>query len=132
MEKLIWIIHYRQQEVIRLLAFRLIGVLVVAMVDKKVAGSSFLGTSKATAEFQRVEKIRVNHVFSVMSESVSLFPFSDAVRATIFDILLGEACPKQVDFILVRFLIYDLCQVGVSFFLLNCKHSVSTHPGPLT
>lgn len=68
------------------------------MVDKKAAGSSFLGTSKATAEFQRVEKIKVNHVFSVMSESVAMFPFSDAVRSTVFDILLGEACPKQVGF----------------------------------
>ena len=77
------------------------------MVDKKVAGSSFLGTSKATAEFQRVEKIKVNHVFSVMSECVAMFSFSDAVRATVFDILLGEACPKQVIFILV------MCSVGI-------------------
>lgn len=100
---MVLIICYRQQEVIRLLAFRLIGVLVVAMVDKKVPGSSFLGTSKATAEFQRVEKIRVNHVFSVMSECVAMFPFTDAVRATVFDILLGEACPKQVVLILIRF-----------------------------
>jgi len=103
--------NYRHQEVIRLLAFRLIGVLVVAMVDKKVAGSSFLGTSKATAELQRVEKIRVNHVFSVMSDSVSMFPFSDAVRATIFDILLGEACPKQVVFPLVWFFIIVFARV---------------------
>lgn len=66
------------------------------MFEKKGAGSSFLGTSKATAEFQRVEKIKVNHVFSVMIESVTTFPFTDAVRATLFDILLGEAGPKQL------------------------------------
>lgn len=89
-------IFLRPQEDIRLLAFRLIGVLIVAMFEKKGAGSSFLGTSKATAEFQRVEKIKVNHVFSVMIESVTTFPFTDAVRATLFDILLGEAGPKQV------------------------------------
>lgn len=63
----------------------------VAMVDKKVAGISFLGTSKATVESQRVERIRVNYVFSVcVSECMAMFAFTDAVRATLFDILLEK------------------------------------------
>lgn len=63
---------------------------------------------------------------------MAMFPFSDAVRATIFDILLGEACPKQVVPILVSFFVYNLCQVDVSFVLLNCKHIVFAYPGALT
>jgi len=45
---------------------------------------------------------------------VAMFPFSDVVRATIFDILLGEACPKQV----VLFLVYNKDDES----LWSCNH----------
>lgn len=76
----------------------------VTTVEKKGAGNSFLGTSRVAAENQRLEKLKVNYIISVMSECVAMYPFNDAVRATLFDVLLGEACPKQV--ILCQ---YDVC-----------------------
>jgi hypothetical protein len=79
-----------------MLGLRLIGAVLVTTSEKKDGGISFLGTSRAASQLLRTEKQKLNHVFSNVADSVMMFPFTDVVRATLFDILLGEACHAQV------------------------------------
>jgi len=79
-----------------MLGLRLIGAVLVTTSEKKDGGISFLGTSRAASQLQRTEKQKLNHVFSNVADSVMMFPFTDVVRATLFDILLGEASHTQV------------------------------------
>ncbi|KAL2652898.1 hypothetical protein R1flu_021026 [Riccia fluitans] len=87
----------RSQESIRLLTLRIIGAaLVAAPAEKKVFGL-FLGgaASKAALEHQRIEKLKLGHLFATIKERVLTFPFTDSLRVTLFDMLLGGAIPKQ-------------------------------------
>ncbi|KAL3684694.1 hypothetical protein R1sor_002716 [Riccia sorocarpa] len=88
----------RSQESIRLLTLRIIGAaLVAAPAEKKVFGI-FLGgaASKAALENQRIEKLKLAHLFATIKERVLMFRFTDPLRVTLFDMLLGGAIPKQV------------------------------------
>lgn len=68
-----------------------------APAEKKAFGL-FLGgvASKAASEHQRIEKLKLAHLFATIKERVLMFPFTDQLRATLFDMLLGGASPKQV------------------------------------
>ncbi|BBM99563.1 hypothetical protein MPTK1_1g22060 [Marchantia polymorpha subsp. ruderalis] len=87
----------RSQESIRLLALRIIGAALVAAPAEKKGFALFLGSgaSKAASEHQRTEKLKLAHLFATIKERVLMFPFTDAMRATLFDMLLGGASPKQ-------------------------------------
>ncbi|CAK9238386.1 unnamed protein product, partial [Sphagnum troendelagicum] len=82
----------RQQEPIRLLALQLIGaLLVVNLVEKKASGGSIQSTSKAASDKQKL-----SYMISLMSEHIMVFPITDALCNTLFDIMLGRTGPKQV------------------------------------
>ncbi|CAK9883045.1 unnamed protein product [Sphagnum jensenii] len=82
----------RQQEPIRLLALQLIGaLLVVNLVEKKASGGSIQSTSKAASDKQKL-----SYMISLMLEHIMVFPITDALCNTLFDIMLGKTGPKQV------------------------------------
>lgn len=67
--------------------------------DKK--GSKFfslsVGRSKSLPESNRKEgNTRLQPILSAICERLFKFPFSDHLSATLFDVLLGGASPKQV------------------------------------
>ncbi|KAH9551888.1 hypothetical protein CY35_09G037400 [Sphagnum magellanicum] len=81
----------RQQEPIRLLALQLIGaLLVVNLVEKKASGGSIQSTSKSASDKQKLSSM-----ISLMSEHIMVFPITDALFNTLFDIMLGRTGPKQ-------------------------------------
>ncbi|CAK9237200.1 unnamed protein product [Sphagnum troendelagicum] len=81
----------RQQEPIRLLALQLIGaLLVVNLVEKKASGGSIQSTSKAASDKQKL-----SYMISLMLEHIMVFPITDALCNTLFDIMLGRTGPKQ-------------------------------------
>ncbi|XP_022633032.1 BEACH domain-containing protein B isoform X2 [Vigna radiata var. radiata] len=87
----------RGSESIRLLSLQFIGRLLVGLpVEKK--GSRFfnlpVGRPRSISDSQR--KIRMQPIFSAISDRLFCFPQTDILCATLFDVLLGGASPKQV------------------------------------
>ncbi|CAN4122405.1 unnamed protein product [Withania somnifera] len=88
----------RDFERIRLLGLQFLGrVLVGLPLEKK--GSKFfsigVGRSKSLPESLRKVSSRSQSIFSVISDRLFKFPQTDLLCATLFDVLLGGASPKQ-------------------------------------
>lgn len=89
---------HRPQESTRLLGIRLVGALLITnTIEKKGFGGTIISTLKAVSDFQsRLDKQKSSFIFALMTDRIMAFPFTDVVRATLFDIMLGGASPKQV------------------------------------
>ncbi|XP_027772213.1 BEACH domain-containing protein B isoform X3 [Solanum pennellii] len=88
----------RDFEPIRLLGLQFLGRLLVGLpLEKK--GSKFfsiaVGRSKSLPEGLRKVSSRTQPIFSVISDRLFKFPQTDLLCATLFDVLLGGASPKQ-------------------------------------
>lgn len=87
----------REFEPIRLLSLQFIGRLLVGLPAEK-KGSIFFNLSagkfKSLPEIDR--KVRMQPIFLAISERLFSFPRTDNLCATLFDVLLGGASPKQV------------------------------------
>ncbi|PKA52227.1 hypothetical protein AXF42_Ash010123 [Apostasia shenzhenica] len=89
----------RELEPIRLLGLQFLGKLLVGVPSEKKGIKFFslsTGRSKSITENYRREPIRLQPIFSAISERLFKFPLSDHLYATLFDVLLGGASPKQV------------------------------------
>ncbi|XP_078166919.1 binding protein isoform X2 [Carex rostrata] len=90
----------REVEPIRLIGLQLLGKLLVGLSSEKKGAKFFAlasGRSKYLSEISRKGTSPVpNLIFSAISERIFKFPLSDNLRATLFDVLLGGASPKQV------------------------------------
>ncbi|KAH7332120.1 hypothetical protein KP509_20G069100 [Ceratopteris richardii] len=89
----------RQEEALRLLGLQIIGRLLIALPNEK-KGSWLLsiasGVTRLAHENQRAERARINSLFAAVTERLIVFPFTDTLCATLFDILLGGSSLKQV------------------------------------
>jgi hypothetical protein len=80
----------------------------VNLVEKKASGGSIQSTSKAASDKQKL-----SHMISLMSEHIMVFPITDALFNTLFDIMLGRTGPKQViPAVDLFFLHYHVLTVG--------------------
>ncbi|XP_068657011.1 BEACH domain-containing protein B [Aristolochia californica] len=89
----------RDQEPIRLLGLQFLGKLLVGIPSEKKGPRFFnltVGRTKSLSEGQKKAVIRSQPIFSAMSDRLFMFPLSDHLCATLFDVLLGGASPKQV------------------------------------
>lgn len=91
----------RELEPIRLLGLQFLGKLLVELpsVKKELKFFNFsVGRSKSISEnFKKVGNSMPQPIFSAISERLFKFPLSDHLCATLFDVLLGGASPKQVN-----------------------------------
>lgn len=55
-----------------------------------------VGRSKSLSETHKKANLRMQPIFSAMSERLFRFPQTDNLCAALFDVLLGGASPKQV------------------------------------
>lgn len=90
----------RDFEPIRLLGLQFLGKLLVGLPSEKKGTKFFslsVGRSKSLSESQKKGGImRPQPIFSAISERIFKFPLSENLFATLFDVLLGGASPKQV------------------------------------
>ncbi|KAJ4757798.1 BEACH domain-containing protein B [Rhynchospora pubera] len=90
----------REVEPIRLLGLQLLGKLLVGFASEKKGAKFFVlasGRSKYLSEVSKKGTSSMPHLtFLAISERIFKFPLSDNLRATLFDVLLGGASPKQV------------------------------------
>lgn len=87
----------RGSESIRLLSLQFIGRLLVGLPAEKKGSRFFnlpMGRSRYITDSQR--KIRMQPIFLAISDRLFCFPQTDNLCATLFDVLLGGASPKQV------------------------------------
>ncbi len=77
------------------------------LVEKKASGGSIQSTSKSASDKQKLSSM-----ISLMSEHIMVFPITDALFNTLFDIMLGRTGPKQV-----------IPAVDLFFFALSCLDS---------
>ncbi|THU62740.1 hypothetical protein C4D60_Mb01t08320 [Musa balbisiana] len=88
----------RELEPIRLLGLQFLGKLLVGLPSEKKGMKFFslsVGRSKYISENFRKGGTMPEPIFSAMSERLFKFPLSDHLCATLFDVLLGGASPKQ-------------------------------------
>uniref|UniRef100_A0A7N0VH18 BEACH domain-containing protein B n=1 Tax=Kalanchoe fedtschenkoi TaxID=63787 RepID=A0A7N0VH18_KALFE len=89
----------RDHEPIRLLSLQFIGRLLVGIPSEKKGARFFslaVGRSKATSDSQRKINVRMQPIYSAISDRIFRFQQTDNLCATLFDVLLGGASPKQV------------------------------------
>lgn len=89
----------RDYEPVRLLGLQFLGRLLVGIPSEKKESKFFtlaMGRSKALLEGPKRVGLRLLPIFSAMSDRLFLFPQTDVLCATLFDVLLGGASPKQV------------------------------------
>ncbi|XP_038988519.1 LOW QUALITY PROTEIN: BEACH domain-containing protein B-like [Phoenix dactylifera] len=90
----------RELETIRLLGLQFLGKLLVGLPSEKKGTKFFslsVGRSKSLSDSQKKGgTTRLQPIFSAISERIFKFPLSDHLCATLFDVLLGGASPKQV------------------------------------
>lgn len=89
----------RDFEPIRLLGLQFLGRLLVGLPLEKKGLKFFsiaVGRSKSLPESLRKVSSRTQPIFSVISDRLFKFPQTDLLCATLFDVLLGGASPKQV------------------------------------
>ncbi|TYH12058.1 hypothetical protein ES288_A06G035800v1 [Gossypium darwinii] len=89
----------REYEPIRLLSLQFIGRLLVGFPSEKKATRFFnlaVGRTKPLSENNKKVSSRLQPLFSVISDRLFKFPQTDNLCATLFDVLLGGASPKQV------------------------------------
>ncbi|XP_073008552.1 BEACH domain-containing protein B isoform X1 [Typha latifolia] len=87
----------REMEPIRLLGLQFLGKLLVGVPSEKRGAKFFnlsVGRSKSLSEIQRTMTLQL--IFPAITERLFKFPLSDHLCATLFDVLLGGASPKQV------------------------------------
>lgn len=109
----------RDFEPIRLLGLQFIGRLLVGIPSEKKGARFFglgVGRSRSLSESCRYNITRMQPIFSAISERIFKFPQTDNLCATLFDVLLGGASPKQVisnsqtfsSILLIHFVSYSL------------------------
>ncbi|KAG9440194.1 hypothetical protein H6P81_020359 [Aristolochia fimbriata] len=89
----------RDQEPIRLLGLQFLGKLLVGIPSEKKGPRFFnlaVGRTKSLSEGQRKVVTRSQPIVSSISDRLFMFPQTDHLCATLFDVLLGGASPKQV------------------------------------
>ncbi|KAM7514487.1 hypothetical protein LguiA_004070 [Lonicera macranthoides] len=89
----------RDCEPIRLLSLQLLGRLLVGLPSEKKGSKFFnisVGKPKLLIESHKKVSLRMQPLFSVISDRLFRFPQTDLLCATLFDVLLGGASPKQV------------------------------------
>lgn len=92
-------VSHRDFEPIRLLGLQFLGRLLVGLPSEKKGPKFFnlaVGRSKSLSESQRKINLRMQPVFFAISERLFRFSLTDNLCATLFDVLLGGASPKQV------------------------------------
>lgn len=88
----------REYEPIRLLSLQFLGRLLVGLPSEKKGPRFFslaVGKPKSLSENKGMSS-RMQPIFSAISERLFKFPQTDNLCATLFDVLLGGASPKQV------------------------------------
>ncbi|XP_021759768.1 BEACH domain-containing protein B-like isoform X1 [Chenopodium quinoa] len=89
----------RANEPIRLLSLQFIGRLLVGIPSEKKGLKIFniaVGRSKSLSEINRRTNSRIQPTVLAISERLFSFPLTEHLCATLFDVLLGGASPKQV------------------------------------
>ncbi|CAH9105180.1 unnamed protein product [Cuscuta epithymum] len=89
----------RDFEPIRLLSLQFLGRLLVGLPSEKKGSKFFsiaVGRPKNVLDSHKKGSSRLMPIFSVMSDHLFKFPQTDLLCATLFDVLLGGASPKQV------------------------------------
>ncbi|KAH7567643.1 hypothetical protein JRO89_XS07G0111300 [Xanthoceras sorbifolium] len=89
----------REHEPIRLLGLQFLGKLLVGIPSEKKGPRFFnlaVGRSKSLTENHKKTNLRMPPIFSAISDRLFRFPQTDNLCATLFDVLLGGASPKQV------------------------------------
>lgn len=91
---------FREFEPIRLLGLQFLGELLVGVPSEKKGPKFFglpVGRPRSISENLRKGMTAAPQLFFYsISERLFKFPLSDHLRATLFDVLLGGASPKQV------------------------------------
>ncbi|KAH7652235.1 Concanavalin A-like lectins/glucanases protein [Dioscorea alata] len=90
----------RELEPIRLLGLQLMGKLLIRLPSEKKGTKFFslpIGRSKSISEnIRKGASMKQQTIFTAISDRLFKFPLSDHLCATLFDVLLGGASPKQV------------------------------------
>ncbi|XVE60616.1 hypothetical protein DITRI_Ditri05aG0142300 [Diplodiscus trichospermus] len=89
----------REYEPIRLLSLQFIGRLLVGLPSEKKGPRFFnlaVGRSKSLPENSKQISARMQPLFLAISNRLFKFPQTDNLCATLFDVLLGGASPRQV------------------------------------
>ncbi|KAA8528370.1 hypothetical protein F0562_035725 [Nyssa sinensis] len=89
----------RDFEPIRLLGLQFLGRLLVGLPSEKKGSKFFnlaVGRPKSLSEGHRKISLRMQPIFSAISDRLFRFQQTDLLCATLFDVLLGGASPKQV------------------------------------
>ncbi|XP_019058456.1 PREDICTED: BEACH domain-containing protein B isoform X2 [Tarenaya hassleriana] len=89
----------RDYEPVRLLGLQFLGKLLYGVHSEKKGPRFFglaVGRSKSLSESQKKFVARTQPIFFAMSDRLFQFAQTDNLRATLFDVLLGGASPKQV------------------------------------
>ncbi|XP_023910441.2 BEACH domain-containing protein B isoform X2 [Quercus suber] len=89
----------RESEPIRLLSLQFLGRLLVGLPSEKKGPRFFnlsVGRSRSLSENPKKISLRMQPIFSAMSDRLFRFQLTDNFCATLFDVLLGGASPKQV------------------------------------
>ncbi|KNA15279.1 hypothetical protein SOVF_099670 isoform A [Spinacia oleracea] len=89
----------RGHEPIRLLSLQFIGRLLVGIPSEKKGLKIFsiaVGRSKSLSEINRKTNSRIQPIILAISDRLFSFPLTEHLCATLFDVLLGGASPKQV------------------------------------
>ncbi|XP_050124229.1 BEACH domain-containing protein B-like isoform X1 [Malus sylvestris] len=89
----------REYEPIRLLSLQLLGRLLVGLPSEKKGARFFnlaVGRSRFLSDGQKKISMKMQPIFSAMSDRLFRFPQTDNLCASLFDALLGGASPKQV------------------------------------
>lgn len=95
----------REYEPIRLLSLQLLGRLLVDLPSEKKGPRFFnlaVGRSRFLLDGNKKISMRMQPIFSAMSDRLFRFPQTDNLCATLFDVLLGGASPKQVLFTIFK------------------------------
>lgn len=82
-----------------MLSLQFIGRLLVGLPNEKKGPKFFnlaVGRSKSLSESHKKFSLRMQPIFSAISDRLFRFPQTDHLCATLFDVLLGGASPKQV------------------------------------
>nr|XP_028963058.1 BEACH domain-containing protein B isoform X2 [Malus domestica] len=89
----------REYEPIRLLSLQLLGRLLVDHPSEKKGARFFnlaVGRSRSPSDGPKKISMKMQPIFSAMSDRLFRFPQTDNLCASLFDALLGGASPKQV------------------------------------
>ncbi|KAL0366361.1 UNVERIFIED_CONTAM: BEACH domain-containing protein B [Sesamum radiatum] len=89
----------RDFEPVRLLGLQFIGRLLVGLPAEKKGSKFFnisVGRSRSLSEIHKKISLDMQPIFSIICDRLFKFPQTDHLCATLFDILLGGASPKQV------------------------------------